>query len=66
VDWVHNEAYTRLVGDRWVKHSVSAVLQVPSAVVNLESNFLLNPSHKNLNIKILATYDFKFDDRLAR
>lgn len=33
------------VGDTWVKTQSSVILQVPSAVVNGEFNFLVNPLH---------------------
>jgi len=33
------------VGDNWVKSGKSAVLQLPSAVVPEEFNYLLNPAH---------------------
>jgi RES domain-containing protein len=33
------------IGDRWVLSGDSAVLRVPSVLVPMESNFLLNPRH---------------------
>src|SRR5262245_31110056 len=33
----------RRIGDRWVAEGTSAVLRVPSAVIDTEFNFLLNP-----------------------
>ena len=37
----------RSIGDEWVFAGSSAVLQVPSALVPGENNFLLNPGHKD-------------------
>lgn len=37
----------QLIGDEWVKSGTSAVLEVPSAVIEVESNYLLNPQHKD-------------------
>jgi len=40
-------------------------VQVPSAVVQGEFNFLLNPAHKDFKkVKILKTEAFAFDKRL--
>lgn len=46
-DWRHAPPSPRLpeIGDAWIEAARSVVLQVPSAVVPGESNFLLNPSH---------------------
>lgn len=55
------------IGDEWVAAGTSAVLKVPSAIVPGESNFLLNPFHKDFpRIKIGAAQSFRFDARLKR
>lgn len=55
----------RTLGDRWVKSAASAVLAVPSAVVPLERNFLLNPAHPDFRlIDIEPVVPFTFDERL--
>src|SRR5215204_6893825 len=36
---------TMRVGDRWIASGKSAALRVPSTIVPVESNFLLNPVH---------------------
>jgi RES domain-containing protein len=58
---------TRLLGDTWLIEEKTAVLQVPSAVIPTESNFLLNPGHRDF-CKLTAgkSIAFKFDSRLAR
>ena len=54
-----------VIGDLWVKNAVSAVLAVPSAVIEEERNFLLNPGHPHFpKIKIGDSVDFDFDRRL--
>lgn len=35
------------IGDRWIAAGTSAVLRVPSVVVHLEHNYLVNPAHKD-------------------
>jgi RES domain-containing protein len=45
--WRASPAPARLqqIGDAWLKSGVSAALEVPSAVIPNESNYLLNPRH---------------------
>lgn len=51
-------------GDRWMKRGDSAILEVPSAVIPFENNFLINPNHSYfLEIKFLKPVKFDFDER---
>ena len=55
------------LGDAWVKQAPSAVLAVPSAIIDEENNFLLNPAHKDFSrIRIGDPVDFTFDERLIK
>ena len=55
----------RAIGDRWLHAGKAAVLKVPSAVVEGEFNFLLNPTHVDFHkIKIEEFQRFVFDKRL--
>lgn len=57
--------YTQSLGDAWVSAAKTAVLKVPSAIIPGDSNYLLNPSHKDfLKIKLLKTVTFDFDSRI--
>ena len=57
----------REIGDSWVKAGTSAVLQVPSAILPAEHNFLLNPHHRDFpKLLIGRRAAFRFDPRLAR
>ena len=57
----------QLVGDAWVKTGSSAVLQVPSAVIARETNYLLNPRDRDFNaIQVLRPQTFEFDPRPAK
>ncbi len=59
-------AVCREIGDAWVAAASSVVLQVPSATVPAESNFLLNPRHRDFSrLKIGKPLAFRFDPRLA-
>ena len=56
----------RSLGDGWISRSVSVALSVPSVVVPLERNLLLNPAHPRFaTVSISEPLLFTFDDRLA-
>ncbi len=56
----------KTIGDNWVRENKTLALVVPSAVINIESNILINPAHpdfKFINLTLLD--DFIFDKRLS-
>jgi RES domain-containing protein len=56
----------RAFGDAWVAAGTSAVVQVPSALVADEPNYLLNPAHPAFGrITIGRPLRFRFDHRLG-
>jgi RES domain-containing protein len=56
-----------MIGDKFLKDSKFLVLKVPSATVQGEFNYLINPRHKNFDqIKILKIENFNFDERLFK
>jgi len=58
---------SRRIGDQWVREGRSLALRVPSAVVPLEHNFLLNPNHPRFpDALIHAPTPFTLDPRLIR
>lgn len=58
-------AHCQRLGDEWVRQGRSAVLQVPSAIIAEESNFLINPQHPQAaRIRVVRTEPFVFDTRL--
>ena len=58
-------AFTRAFGSNWVAAMRTAVLEVPSAVIPRESNFLLNPAHPRFRrIRVVGRSPFSFDSRL--
>ena len=60
-------AALRHVGDAWLRERRSAVLQVPSAVIETENNYLLNPEHDAFGrIRISEAQAFALDMRLLR
>ena len=61
-----SRALTREIGDQWMAQGQSAVLQVPSAAVSGETNFIVNPHHPDFPaIRAGPISDFRYDPRLA-
>ena len=68
-NWADAEAPLALqdVGRVWLERTETAVLQVPSAVVVEEWNYLLNPDHPDFRrLRLSAPRPYSFDRRLAR
>ena len=66
-DWnkVINYPVTQSIGDAWLQSLETAVLKVPSAIIEMEYNYLLNPAHPDFGkIKLIAVNKFRFDSRL--
>ena len=51
----------------WVNRGVSAVLEVPSAMIGTDSNYLLNPHHPDFKaVRVMDPQGFEFDLRLLK
>jgi len=62
-----DEHSSREFGTRWLKERRSAILLVPSIVVPVETNVLINPEHPDAHkIEVVGTSTFVFDERLLR
>lgn len=58
---------TKIIGDKWISDQSSVILEVPSVIVPTESNFLINPNHKDFSkIRIGVPQPFDFDSRLLK
>lgn len=56
---------TQKMGEDWINEAKSAVLSVPSAIINAEYNYLINPKHPDFkSIKLLKSEIFVFDKRI--
>jgi RES domain-containing protein len=56
---------TMAAGDNWARSRQSAILKVPSVLIPEESNFVLNPLHRDFEwISIGEPTPFRFDQRL--
>lgn len=55
-------------GTDWVRERRSVVLRVPSVVIPVEDNFVLNPEHPHFEraVRIGDAQPFAFDRRLLR
>lgn len=55
------------IGDKWVHSASSAVLEVPSALIPHERNYLLNPSHPTFaRVVVSDRMPFDVDPRVFK
>ena len=53
------------LGTQWAKRGAAGVLRVPSVVVPVEHNYVLNVSHSDFKkLKVTRQADFAFDPRM--
>jgi len=61
------ERESRQIGDEWLQSGRTPLLRVPSAIVPLGRNILINPLHPAASaIAVSAEYPCEFDQRLWR
>ena len=68
-NWRAQPAPRRLsaIGNGWLRTLSSVVLEVPSALLPAESNFLLNPNHSDFHkLKIGDPVSFQYDSRMTK
>lgn len=68
-NWNHTpySSATQSIGNDFVKQGKFAILKVPSAVVEGDYNFLINPFHPAaIKIRIKEIKPFQFDSRLFK
>jgi len=65
-NWQDTEAYPQLqaIGDLWLQELAAPILKVPSAIVPVEYNYILNPTHPGLHILTEPPVTFQFDRRM--
>lgn len=65
--WRSREDLCRPIGDAWLQSGATAVLSVPSAIVEFERNLLINPNHSDATqIAVTDVVPFPWDERLFR
>jgi RES domain-containing protein len=56
----------RQIGDNFLKKNEHLLMKVPSSIVPMEYNYLLNPQHPAMKkVKVLKKEPFNFDERLV-
>ncbi len=66
-DWrsIPHSGSTQKAGDQFIIENEYLAMKVPSAVVQGDFNFLINPAHKDFpKVKIISAEPFTFDNRL--
>lgn len=60
-----NEEKSRRFGTAWLTEKRSAVLLVPSVIIPVETNILINPGHPDAaGVSMISATEFVFDARL--
>ena len=63
--WRSREDLCRRIGDAWLEEGSTALLSVPSAIVEIESNILLDPRHPDAaDVAVAGLTPFGWDERL--
>ncbi|OEE63012.1 hypothetical protein A1OK_20735 [Enterovibrio norvegicus FF-454] len=66
-DAVPDADVSRNYGTDWRRDGNTGVMQLPSAIIASEYNFLINPVHPDsTKIKVIDQRDFYYDSRLKR
>ncbi len=69
IDWNADPPppWAAAVGDEWVLRGSSALLEVPSAVIPREKNYLINVEHSDFSKIVIGIPEpFEFDSRLKK
>jgi RES domain-containing protein len=65
--WRFNLTATRARGNEWFAAQHSLVMLVPSVVIEVEWNVLINPIHADFaKMKIVQQQSFRFDERMFK
>ncbi|MDW5418740.1 RES family NAD+ phosphorylase [Iodobacter sp. CM08] len=66
-DWKGNKDFTQSLGTKWLTEAPSALLRVPSALIDAGNNYLLNPLHPDAqHCKVLEAKPHPLDARLIK
>jgi RES domain-containing protein len=66
-DWrnIPAPAVLATIGDNWFRSGLTAILAVPSVVIPIEYNYLINPSHPDfVKLRVDSPEAFELDPRL--
>jgi hypothetical protein len=63
--WWNDFQFTQWLGSEIIQSEFPLVIKCPSAIVETEFNYLVNPIHETFKkIKYTTDPEFRFDDRL--
>lgn len=63
--WEEDIDYSSFMGDNFIRNNQHLVMRVPSAVIDEEFNYVINPSHADFKkVKIVSKQAFRTDSRL--
>ncbi|MBA3072235.1 MAG: RES domain-containing protein [Anaerolineae bacterium] len=68
-DWRNIKLHVELqnFGTQWLVECRTALLAVPSAILPIETNYLLNPAHPEISkVRIIGEEPFFYDPRLIK
>ncbi|KJH70275.1 RES family NAD+ phosphorylase [Aliterella atlantica] len=65
-NWQSMSAYPTLqnIGKQWLQKQETPILKVPSSIIPVEFNYLLNPGHPDLQFSLEPPLEFQFDERM--
>lgn len=65
-NWQTVAAYPVLqdIGKQWLQKQETPILKVPSSIIPVEFNYLLNPQYPDLQLSLDPPLEFKFDERM--
>jgi RES domain-containing protein len=66
LNWQDVASYSLLqkIGQDWLRSRQTPILKVPSAIVPVETNYLVNPEHPQFKVELEPPIRFKFDRRM--
>lgn len=57
----------RSFGDKWIEKKDSLILKIPSVIIPVDNNYLINPDHPDFNkLTINPLQNFELDKRLIK
>jgi len=63
-NWKEDIDYTQWMGNEFIRSGKSLLLKIPSAIVDEEHNYIINPSHSDFKKIKASASKFQFDKRL--
>ncbi len=66
-NWRYLPNYSKTIGDQFLLENKKIMLKIPSAIIDLEYNYLVNPIHIDFKkIKIKHKHPLQLDNRLMK